>query len=94
MRRDPLLGVHTDGCDLPPVGPHASLAGVALGDDVQRGEAINEHLLDLPEVPVQVFLVTPEVNDRVSDQLAGAVKCHVAAALDIKQLDASRSERS
>src|SRR5882672_6795381 len=38
---------------------------------------------------MQVFPVLPEVQDRVSHQLPGAVKGHIAAAFDLEHSDAA-----
>src|SRR5204862_184905 len=44
------------------------------------------------EVPVEVALVTRQVDDRVADELAGSVERHVPAALDLEDLDAIAAE--
>ena len=71
-----------------PVNP-----GVPLGHDPQGAERVDERLLDCAQVPVQVLLVVGQVEHRVAHQLAGAVEGHIAAALDLEDLDAARPER-
>ena len=76
------------------LGPDARVADVPLRGDAQLRQGLDEALLDLPEVPVQVLAVPLEIDDRVADELAGPVKRHVPAALDLEQLDAAlRQER-
>ena len=61
--------------------------------DPERAERVDERLLDLSQIPVQVALVALEIDDRIADELSGAVERHVAAALDLEQLDAARREQ-
>ena len=41
----------------------------------------------LAEVPVEIRPMVPQIEDRIADQLAGAVEGDVAAALDLEDLD-------
>src|SRR2546430_12537054 len=53
---------------------------------------VDQRLLEGAEVPVEVPLVTRQVDDRVADELAGSVERHVPAALDLEDLDAIAAE--
>src|SRR6058998_722065 len=94
MPRDPLLHVDADARDLPapPPGPHAGVTGVPLGGYAERGERVDQRLLQGAEIPVQIRLVAGQVDDRVADELTGAVERHVPAALDLEDLDSVAAE--
>ena len=48
----------------------------------------DQHLLEVAQVPVQILAVGLQVQDRVADELPGAVVGHVPAAPGLEQLDA------
>src|SRR2546426_7389534 len=92
MPGDPLLHVDPDARDLPVPSPHAGVTRVARGGYAEPGERVDQRLLEGAEVPVEVPLVTRQVDDRVADELAGSVERHVPAALDLEDLDAIAAE--
>src|SRR5438128_11841577 len=92
MPRDPLLHVDPDARDLPVPSPHAGVTRVPRGGYAEPGERVDQRLLEGAEVPVEVPLVTRQVDDRVADELAGSVERHVPAALDLADLDAIPAE--
>src|SRR5438093_1620346 len=87
MPRDPLLHVDPDARDLPVPSPHAGVTRVPRGGYAEPGERVDQRLLEGAEVPVEVPVVTRQVDDRVADALAGSVERHVPAALDREDLD-------
>ena len=65
-----------------PVSPGERSAG-----DAQRGQRGDEPGLELAQVPVEIFPVLAQVEDRISHELARPVVGHVAAALDLRDLE-------
>jgi hypothetical protein len=49
-------------------------------------------VLELAQVPVQILLVAPEIDDGISNQLPRSVKGDVAASLDLEHLDSPRRQ--
>src|SRR2546430_8223568 len=97
MPRDPLLHVDADARDLPappapPPGPHAGVTGVPPGGYSERGERVDERLLQGAKVPVQIRRVAGQGDDGGADELAGAVGRHVPPPLDLEDLDALAAE--
>src|SRR5213083_2511500 len=88
MPGDPLLHVDPDARDLPVPSPHAGVTRIPRGGYAEPGERVDQRLLEGAEVPVEVPLVTGQVDDRVADELAGSVERHVPAALDLEDPDA------
>ena len=88
----PLLHVDADARDLAARGPHAGQSGVAIRLDAEVAERLDQHVLEPPQVPVEVLAMCPEVEDRIADQLARTVEGHVAAALDLDHLDPAPGE--
>src|SRR5438093_1345037 len=86
--RHPLLHVDADAGDLAPSGPHPGIARVALSRDLELGQRFDQGLLQRAKVPVQVGLMTGQVENRITHELAGAVEGHVTAALDLEDVDA------
>src|SRR5438094_929471 len=88
MPRHPLLHVDADAGDLAPSSPHTGIARVALSRDLELGERCAQGPLQSAKVPVQVGLMTGQVENRITHELAGAVEGDVTAALDLEDLDA------
>jgi hypothetical protein len=76
---DPTTAAHADGGDLAPVHPHADAAPAARSLDAEIGQGADHHLLQPPDMPVQVLLGA-DVGDDVADELARPVVGHLAAA--------------
>ena len=53
----------------------------------------DHHLLEIANVAMDVAPVRPQIDDRITHQLAGAVVGHVAAAAGFEHLDAGRLKR-
>src|SRR2546430_13576239 len=86
MPRDPLLHVDADARDLPappapPPGPHAGVTGVPLGGYAERGERVDERLLQGAKVPVQIRRVAGQGGDRGVHQLGRAPGRHLPPPL-------------
>ena len=92
MPRDPIARVDSDRGNLPIVDPHAGVTRRSAALQAVGRERSNEKLLNLPKVPVEIALVPLEVEDRISDELPGSMKRHVASPLDLVQLDAALAE--
>src|SRR5438445_756811 len=72
--------------------PHPRRALVPLAHDAEPGERVDHGLLEQAHVVVQAEAVGVEVEDRVDDQLAGAVVGDVAAAVGFGEVDAGGLE--
>src|SRR5947208_7437096 len=92
MPGDPLLHVDPDARDLAVPSPHAGVTRIPRGGYAEPGERVDQRLLEGAEVPVELPLVTRQLDDRVADELAGSVERHVPAALDLEDLDAIAAE--
>src|SRR5207248_1232323 len=68
--------------------PDTGVGRVTLAGNPEIGEGVDQRLFDFSQIPVQILAMALEIDDRISHQLAGSVKCHVAAALDLEKLDA------
>src|SRR2546423_2664600 len=91
--RHPVARMNPNRGDLFPASPDAGIGGVALAGDPEIGQCVDQRLLDLSQIPVQILPVPLEVDDRITDQLSGSVKRHVAAALDLEKLDTFAFEK-
>src|SRR2546422_10999921 len=92
MPGDPLLHVDPDARDLPVPSPHAGVTRVARGGYPEPGERVDQRLLEGAEVPVEVPLVTRQVDDRVAHEHVESMERHVPDALVIEILDAISAE--
>src|SRR5436309_1511257 len=88
MPRHPLLHVDADAGDLAPSSPHTGITRVALSRDLELGQRFDQGPLQRAKVPVQVGLMTGQVENRITHELAGAVEGDVTAALYLEDLDA------
>ena len=73
--------------------PHAGPPGLARRRRPKPASVSDERLLEVAQVDVQVALVLAQQEDRVADELAGAVVRDVAAALDLESGVSPRSSR-
>src|SRR5262249_35271389 len=67
--------------------------GARQSFNAMRGNAVigadaNHDLFEIANVPMHIASVGTQIEDRISDDLAGAVICHVAAATGFMHLDA------
>ena len=61
--------------------------------DAVAGQRPDQRLLEVAHVAADVAAVGAEVEDRIADQLAGAVVGHLAAAVALGDLDPPRRQR-
>ncbi len=92
VHRPPALETHADGADLARVGsggvdPHPGIFGETAGADAERGEGVDDHLLDVADVAGGIELVG-DGEDRIADELARTVIGDVATAAHRDQLGA------
>ena len=80
--------MNADRSDLFPARPDARVGRIPFARNSIIGQSVDERLLDLSEVPVKVLAMPLEIYDWIPDQLPRSVKRHVAATLDLEQLDA------
>src|SRR4051812_36476404 len=93
MPGHPAAGMHADRCDLAIIDPDARVLLDASAHDVESRQRVDQCLLDLAQVPMQILAMLLEIEDRISNELAGAVKGDVPTALDVEQLDTAGGER-
>ena len=67
--------------------PDAGQALVARRVEVERSERPDERLLEVADVALHVLAVLREVEDRVADELSGAVERRLAATVGLGDLD-------
>ena len=67
--------------------------GNAAGRDAERADGPNQDLLEVAHVPMDVAAIGLEIDDRIADELPGAVIRHVAATAGLEQANARRRER-
>ncbi len=74
------------------VDPDAGGVGEAGADDAPVGDGADDGLLQKAHVGVEVQVVVIQGDDGVGDELAGAVKGDVAAAVGFDDFDAAGGE--
>src|SRR5882762_5584430 len=89
---NPLLHVNADARDFLAAGPHARESRVALREDAEHVERLDQRLLERTQIPMQVLLVGAEIENRITDELAGPVERDVSAALHFEHVDPGRLE--
>jgi hypothetical protein len=82
-RRNP----HTDGCDLPLGNPDPREALLPPGGDVEPPQGADHGLFQVSEILVQVFPVRAKIENRIPNELAGAVVRYVPSPPDVEHLD-------
>src|SRR6185437_15466908 len=91
VRRDPAAKVHAQGGELffalRRIDPDAMAAENAARGETVVGGREDHHLFELLDVPADVALVLREVENRIADDLAGAVVGDVAAAVCLMEFD-------
>ena len=71
-----------------PVAPFQTLA-----PDVELGQRPDQHLFDAADVGDHIALPFSQIEDGVSDHLAGTVIGHIAAAIGVMEFDAGASQK-
>ena len=89
---DPAADSNADRADLAVADPGAVQARDPRRGDAQVGARANHRLFEQLHVAADVTAVGVEVDDRVADELAGAVVGDVAAAAGLVDFEAARAE--
>ena len=55
--------------------------------EIERGEGLDDRLLEIPDVPLHVLAVAVEIEDRIADELSGSVVGRLSAAVRLDELD-------
>ena len=92
LTRIPIAAILRSGPRSSAPQPHAAAAGDAGGGDAEVGADRDQRLLDAAYV-VDDLDVVGQPNDRVADQLAGAVEGDLAAAVDVDDRRAAGVQR-
>ena len=72
--------------------PHARASRNTERLDPERGSCLDHALLELPHIPNHIAANSVQVQNRVSDNLAGAVIGDIAAAIGVMKFDALTAE--
>jgi hypothetical protein len=91
--RYPLFHVNADAGDLAALRPHTRQSLIALAGNAERSDCRDERLFDRTQKPMQVLPVLAEEKDRIPNELARAMKGHVATPLDLEHVDELLGER-
>src|SRR5206468_4220720 len=93
MVADPTAHGDADGRDLLAIRePHAGAARDAPALEPEARERGDQRVLERTEPAVEIAADAVQVDDRVTDQLAGSVPGDVAAARHLHHLDAEARE--
>ena len=79
---DPATASGSDGRHLAPLQPDAGEARNALSHQVEIREHIQQHLFQLTQIPVEIRLVTAQIQHRIGHQLAWQMVGYLTAAID------------
>jgi hypothetical protein len=71
------------------VDPDAGGSRVAVADEVEAGDGVDDDLFKQAHVGVEVEVVVIEGNDGIGHELAGAMESDVAAAVGFNDFDAA-----
>ena len=92
MRGNPARDVNADRCDLPALSMDAGQALDGECFDTEVRHRPNQHFLEIAHVPMHVFALRTEVDDRITDDLAQSMIGHFSAAIRLKQRHVARSQ--
>ncbi len=92
VRADAAGDTDADRGDLCVADPDARSAGDAVADDAERGQCLDQRGLQPAYVGDGAEAHRPQIDDRVSDDLAGAVERDVAAAIALDNVGAERAK--
>jgi hypothetical protein len=84
--------MHANRGNLASLGPDARKSRIPLGRDAKLVQGPDQPFFDLPQVPVKILFVPLEIEDRIANELARAVKGHTTATLDFKEIDPTGAE--
>ena len=79
---DPAAASGSDGRHLATLQPDACEAWNALSHEVEIRHHVQHHLFQLTQIPMQIGLMTAEIQHRIGNQLAWKVVGHLTAAID------------
>src|SRR5262245_24819970 len=80
VARDPARDAHADGANLLSANPRTRQSFHAMRGHAVVSADANHHLLEIANVLMHIASVRTQIEDRVSDDLSGAVIGHIAAA--------------
>ncbi len=81
-----------DGGHLPAFGPHSGQSRLGPALHPELGQGRDQHLLQRPDIGDDALGVV-QFDDRVADQLPGAVESDVAPPVDVVDLGSRRRHR-
>lgn len=84
VHADPFPNTHADGGEFTVLDPDAGEAFAAAGLDSENGAGADEGVLKMAQMSVEVPAVRVQVEDRIADELAGAVIGGLAAAVGLE----------
>ena len=90
MVSDPAADMDPDSSYLRFSDPHPVAPAYASPFSPNSASASMMHLLERTDIGDHVALPFPQIEDRIADDLPGAVIRHVAAAIGVMKLDARR----
>ncbi len=79
---DPAAASSSDGRHLAILQPDTGKARDALSNEVEIRQHIQQHLLQLTQIPMKIGLVTAEIQHRIGNQLAWQMVRHLTAAIN------------
>ena len=81
MHADPFPNTYTDRGELPVFHPNAGESVAAASIHAEAGAGADERVFEFTEVLVEVFATRGEIENRIADELTGAVIGRLAAAV-------------
>src|SRR4030095_7950861 len=86
VARDPARDAHADRANLFSSDPRARQSFNAVRGDAVVGADANHYLFEIANVSMHIASVGTQIENRISDDLAGSVICHIAAATGFMHL--------
>ena len=93
MAGHPARDANADGGELLIADPHAGQAVNPVRIDAVVGRRANQHVFEIAHVAVHVAAIGFEIEDRVADDLTGAMIRDVTAAAGLVHVDAPSGEQ-
>ena len=84
VHRDPFSDADAEGGEFARTDPHAGKAFAALGRYTVAGGKLDQQILEKSQIAVEIASPLSEVEDRVADELAGAVESRLSAPVGFK----------
>ena len=92
MRRDPAADMHTDRAYFPRLLSTRRRARFPAALNAENRQRIDNGLFHGPDIRDDIALPFPQIEDRIADNLTGAVIRDVAAAVGLVKADTGRAE--